>query len=92
VPLTYQDAIRFDAFLKENDKMAHEALKAAEREAKAKADKLQEIKRLKHAISIVEGEKLKLAETLEDAEQHRQVGMPVLTQRKCAEVVLAVLL
>lgn len=70
--LLEEDAIRFDAFLKENDKMAHEALKAAERETKQKADKMQEIKRLKHAISIVEGEKAKLLETLEDAEQHRQ--------------------
>lgn len=35
-----EDAIRFDAFLKENDKQAHEALKNAEKEAKLKADKV----------------------------------------------------
>ena len=55
-----QDAIRFDAFLKENDRLAHQALKDAEREAKAKTDKLHDIKKLKHAISLVEGEKAKM--------------------------------
>ena len=68
-----QDAIRFDAFLKENDRMAHEALKNAEREAKAKTDKLHEIKRLKHSISVVEGKKSKLKEELEDCERYRRV-------------------
>ena len=39
VPLSTQqmleeDAIRFDTFLKENDKKAHEAIKKAERETK----------------------------------------------------------
>lgn len=29
-----EDAIRFDTFLKENDKKAHEAIKKAERETK----------------------------------------------------------
>jgi Domain of unknown function (DUF4200) len=59
--------------LKENDKLAHEALKAADKEAKVKSEKLQEIKKLKHAIAIVEGEKSKLLETLEDYERYKQV-------------------
>lgn len=32
-----EDAIRFDTFLKENDKKAHEAIKKAERETKVHA-------------------------------------------------------
>ena len=44
-----EDAIRFDTFLKENDKKAHEAIKKAEKETKLKTDKVQEIKRLNHA-------------------------------------------
>jgi hypothetical protein len=67
-----EDAIRFDAFLKENDKQAHEALKAAEREAKLKADKVQEIKKLKHAISLIQGEKSKCKEALDDCERYRE--------------------
>jgi translation elongation factor EF-1alpha len=70
--LCRQDAIRFDAFLKENDKLAHEALKTADKEGKVKSEKLQEIKKLKHAIAIVEGEKSKLLETLEDYERYKQ--------------------
>ena len=73
-----QDAIRFDAFLKENDKLAHEAVTSSEREARVKADKLAEIKKMKHAIAIVESEKSKLLETLEDFERYRQVCIFVL--------------
>lgn len=35
-----EDAIRFDTFLKENDKKAHDAIKHAERETKLKQDKV----------------------------------------------------
>lgn len=34
-----EDAVRFDTFLKENDKKAHEAIKRAEKETKLKQDK-----------------------------------------------------
>ncbi len=79
-----QDAIRFDAFLKENDKLAHEAVKSSEREARVKADKLAEIKKMKHAIAIVESEKSKLLETLEDFERYRQVCMFVCCVLLCS--------
>ena len=36
-----EDAIRFDTFLKENDKKAHEAIKKAERETKVRASHQQ---------------------------------------------------
>ncbi len=70
----FQDAIRFDAFLKENDKLAHQALKDAEREAKAKTDKLYEIKKLKHAISLLEGENSKMKDALEECDRYRRVS------------------
>ena len=35
-----EDAVRFDTFLKENDKKAHEAIKRAEKETKLKQDKV----------------------------------------------------
>ena len=68
-----EDAIRFDAFLKENDKKAHEAIKNAEREAKLKTDKLQEIKRLKHSIHVVANEKGKCEEALRDCLKYKEV-------------------
>lgn len=67
-----EDAIRFDAFLKENDKKAHEAIKNAEREAKLKADKMQEIKRLKHSIHVVVNEKSKLQEQLNACLEYKE--------------------
>jgi hypothetical protein len=36
-----EDAVRFDTFLKENDKKAHEAIKRAEKETKLKQDKVR---------------------------------------------------
>lgn len=35
-----EDAIRFDTFLKENDKKAHEAIKEAEAKSKLKQEKV----------------------------------------------------
>ena len=70
-----QDAIRFDAFLKENDKKAHEAIKNAEREAKLKTDKMQEIKRLKHSIHGVANVKSKCEEALRDCLKYKEVRL-----------------
>jgi hypothetical protein len=61
-----EDAVRFDAFLKDNDAAAHDALKKAEAQAKLKAEKLHELKKLKHAIGVVAAEKGKLREVLEE--------------------------
>lgn len=38
-----EDALRFDAFLKENDEKVQEAIKKAEVEAKAKQDKVGDL-------------------------------------------------
>lgn len=66
-----EDAIRFDTFLKENDKKAHEAIKRAESETKAKQDKVQEIKKLNQQIQQVQSEMSKLKEQLEDCLRYK---------------------
>ncbi|TMW55179.1 hypothetical protein Poli38472_013941 [Pythium oligandrum] len=66
-----EDAVRFDTFLKENDKKAHEAIKRAEKETKAKADKVQEIKKLNQQIQAVQSEMSKLSEQLQDCLQYK---------------------
>ena len=45
-----EDAIRFDTFLKENDKKAHEAIKKAEKETKLKQDKVPKSVLRPHAL------------------------------------------
>lgn len=66
-----EDAIRFDTFLKENDKKAHEAIKRAEKETKAKTDKVQEIKRLNQQIQMIQSDMSKLKESLEDCLKYK---------------------
>ncbi|KAJ1454045.1 hypothetical protein M885DRAFT_582800 [Pelagophyceae sp. CCMP2097] len=67
-----EDAIRFDTFLKENDKKAHEAIKKAERETKLKTDKVQEIKRLNQQIQMVSSDMSKHKEALEDCLKYKE--------------------
>jgi len=66
-----EDALRFDSFLKENDKKAHEAIKKAEAETKLKQEKVQEIKKLNHQIQAVQSDMSKLKEQLEDCLQYK---------------------
>lgn len=66
-----EDAVRFDTFLKENDKKAHEAIKRAEKETKAKAEKVQEIKKLNQQIQLVQSDMSKLTEQLQDCLQYK---------------------
>jgi len=66
-----EDAIRFDTFLKENDKKAHEAIKKAERETKLKTDKVQEIKKLNQQIQMVQSDMSKHKEALEDCLKYK---------------------
>eukprot|EP00898_Chlorokybus_atmophyticus_P006120 jgi/Chlat1/6509/Chrsp45S00472 len=66
-----EDALRFDAFLKENDEKVQEAIKRAEMEAKAKQDKVHEIKRLTAAIAAIRSELNKYEEQLEDCRKYR---------------------
>ena len=48
-----EDALRFDQFLKDNDQKAVQAIKKAEAETKAKAEKVQEIKKLNMHITQI---------------------------------------
>ncbi|KAL0585839.1 hypothetical protein ABG067_004373 [Albugo candida] len=66
-----EDALRFDSFLKDNDRKAHDAIKRAEKETKAKTDKLFEIKNLNHQIQGVESDVSKLKEQLQDYLQYK---------------------
>eukprot|EP00941_MAST-03F_sp_MAST-3F-sp1_P005614 g5614.t1 len=67
-----EDAIRFDTFLKENDKKAHEAIKRAEAETKRKQEKIQLIKKLKAQIQLVQSEVSKLKEQLDLCEEYKK--------------------
>ena len=67
-----EDAIRFDSFLKENDKKAHEAIKRAEHETKLKNEALQEIKHLNAKIQTVQNEMSKLKEQLDDCQKYKE--------------------
>ena len=66
-----QDAIRFDTFLRQNDKKSHEAIKKAEAETKKKQEKMQEIKKVKQKIQMVQTEMSKLKETLDLCEEYK---------------------
>lgn len=59
-----EDAMRFDAFLKENDRKAHLALERADRETKERQDKILELKKLNQEISRVDSEAAKYEEKL----------------------------
>jgi len=67
-----EDAIRFDTFLKENDKRAHDAVKEAEAATKKKNDKVQEIKRLNQQLQAVSSEMSKQREALDDCLKYRE--------------------
>merc|ERR1711990_55472 len=66
-----EDQDKFEEFLKKNDKMAHQAIAKAEKETKAKQDKMQEIKRLNAQIMQIKSRKLKAQEALEDCNRYR---------------------
>lgn len=67
-----EDAVRFDTFLKENDKKAHDAIKRAEEETKKKQEKTQEIKRLTQQIQTLSSEMSKHREALEDCIRYKK--------------------
>lgn len=69
--LLEEDAIRFDHFVKDTDQQAHEALRRAEAAAKAKAEKLHQLKKLKHNIGVVTAEKAKVKEALEEYRRYK---------------------
>ncbi|KAI8612042.1 hypothetical protein BC830DRAFT_1138587 [Chytriomyces sp. MP71] len=67
-----EDAAKFDAFLKENDKNSVEAIKRAELETKAKLEKIQEIKKLNVQIMTIRSDMSKNEDQLKDLQKYRQ--------------------
>ncbi|KAJ3081675.1 Cilia- and flagella-associated protein 100, partial [Quaeritorhiza haematococci] len=67
-----EDAAKFDAFLKENDKNSVEAIKRAEIETKAKLEKIQEIKKLNVQIMTIRSDMSKNEDQLRDLQRYRQ--------------------
>uniref|UniRef100_A0A7S4F2N3 DUF4200 domain-containing protein n=1 Tax=Chrysotila carterae TaxID=13221 RepID=A0A7S4F2N3_CHRCT len=66
-----EDALRFDQFLKDNDQKAVQAIKKAEAETKAKAEKVQEIKKLNAQITQIKSDMSKFEEQLEDCRKYK---------------------
>ena len=66
-----EDALRFDQVRKDNDQKAVQAIKKAEAETKAKAEKVQEIKKLNAQIAQIKAEMSKFEEQLEDCRKYK---------------------
>eukprot|EP01083_Nonionella_stella_P088812 247761_1 len=66
-----EDAIRFDAFLKENDRKAQEAIKRLGKESADKAEKQTQIKKLNADIAKIRAEMGKCSEQLEDCLKYK---------------------
>ncbi|KAJ3297576.1 Coiled-coil domain-containing protein 38 [Borealophlyctis nickersoniae] len=79
-----EDAAKFDAFLKENDKNSVEAIKRAEMETKAKLEKIQEIKKLNVQIMSIRSDMSKNEDQLKDLQRYRQF-LDKLTPREFFE-------
>ena len=60
------DALRFDIFLKENDKKAQDAIRLAEKETKRKMEKVQEVKKLNQQLQVVQSSINKHKSSLEE--------------------------
>ncbi|KAF1789218.1 protein of unknown function DUF4200 [Phytophthora cactorum] len=63
--------LKEEALKKRERQEAHEAIKRAEKETKAKADKVQEIKKLNQQIQLVQSDMSKLSEQLQDCLQYK---------------------
>ncbi|KAJ3018044.1 Coiled-coil domain-containing protein 38 [Thoreauomyces humboldtii] len=79
-----EDAAKFDAFLKENDKNSVEAIKKAEQETKAKLEKIQEIKKLNVHIMSIRSDMSKNEDQLKDLQRYREF-LDKLTPREWFE-------
>ncbi len=64
-----KDCQRFEGHLKENDAKLQEALRRADAEARARADKAAEAKRLAASIAGIRGEMTKIQEQLQECQR-----------------------
>eukprot|EP01137_Pigoraptor_chileana_P008705 Opistho-2@55919 len=67
-----EDAAKFDAFLKENDKNSVEAIKRAEAETKAKMEKVAEIKKINAQIMAIKSEMSKNEDQLKEYQLYKE--------------------
>ena len=67
-----QDAIRFDKFLKANDKNAHDAIKRQEQESKERQEKVNEYKKLTADRAKIEADISKISEQLQACTSYKQ--------------------
>ncbi|KAJ3113782.1 Coiled-coil domain-containing protein 38 [Phlyctochytrium bullatum] len=81
-----EDAAKFDAFLKENDKNSVEAIKRAEMETKSKLEKIQEIKKLNVQIMTIRSDMSKNEDQLKDLQRYRQFLDKLTPQEFFAEM------
>ena len=65
-----EDAIRFDTFLKDNDR-AHDAIHAAEEETRLKGAKQKEIMELMRDIAAIKSQETSLKEQLELCQEYK---------------------
>ena len=65
------DAIRFDAFLKENDKKAHDMIQQAEKESKIKNDITQDFKRTNKQLQVVRADIDRLQSDIDDCYRYK---------------------
>ena len=61
-----RDALKFDIFLKDNDKKAQDAIRLAEKETKRKMEKVQEVKKLYQQLQVVQSSTNKYKSGLEE--------------------------
>jgi len=66
------DAVRFDTFLRENDRLTYEVMQRAEQETKEKLNKALQLKRLIQEIGRAEGEVEKLTEQLQVCDKYKR--------------------
>jgi len=66
-----EDHARFDQFLKDNDARMREAVSAAEREARAKHEKMREMKRLQNEIATATQELHRKKEKLNECRKYK---------------------
>ena len=67
-----EDHARFDEFLKDNDAKVREAVSAAEREARAKHEKMKEMKRLQNDIASATQELNRKEEKLKECYKYKE--------------------
>ena len=84
-----EDHARFDQFLKDNDAKVREAVSAAEREARAKHEKMREMKRLQSDITSATQELNRKEEKLKECLKYKEF-LDALTpsewfERECAD-------